>query len=160
MLDVELHPFAAVRVDGALDELVLGEIAQAVALTRLEDDAGAANELRHDDTLGAIDDEGALVGHRGQIAHEDRLLLDLAGVAVHEPGAHEDRRAVGHVLFLALLHRELGRRAQILVERIEFELELQGLREVLDRADVAECVRETLFEEPLEALALNGDEVR
>jgi hypothetical protein len=147
-------------VDGALDELVLGEVAEAVPLARLEDDAGAANELRHDDALGAVDDEGALVGHRGQIAHEDRLLLDLAGVAVHEPGTHEDRRAVGHVLLLALLHRELRRRAQVFVERVELQLELQGLREVLDGADVPERVGETLFEEPPEALTLDGDQVR
>jgi hypothetical protein len=139
---------------------VLGQVAEAVALTRLEDDAGAAHQLRHDDALGAVDDEGALVGHRGQVAHEDRLLLDLTGVAVHEPGAHEDRRAVGHVLLFALLDRELGRRAQVLVERVELELELERFGEVLDRADVPEGVGEPLFEEPLEALALDRDQVR
>ena len=45
LLDVELHPLTAVRVDGALDQLVLGQVAQAEALARLEDDAGAADEL-------------------------------------------------------------------------------------------------------------------
>ncbi len=55
LLDVELDPLAAVGVDGALDELVLGQVAEAVALTRLEDDAGRADELRHDDALGAVD---------------------------------------------------------------------------------------------------------
>ena len=53
---------------------------------------------------------------------------------VHEPGPHEDRSGVGHVLLLALLHRELRRRAQVLVVRIELQLELEGLGEVLDRA--------------------------
>ena len=40
LLDVELDPLAAVGVDGAGDELVLGQVAQTEALTRLEDDAG------------------------------------------------------------------------------------------------------------------------
>ena len=160
VLDVELHPLTAVRVDGALDELVLGEVAQAVALAWLEDHAGAADELGHDDTLGAVDDEGALVGHRRQVAHEDGLLFDLAGVAVHEPGPHEDRRAVGHVLLFAFLDRELGRRAQVLVEGIELELELERFGEVLDRADVPEGVGEPFLQEPLETLTLDSDQVR
>ena len=146
-------------MDRALDQLVLGEVAEAVALARLEDDAGAADELRHDDALGAVDDERALLGHHREVAHEHGLLFDLTRVAVHEPGAHEDRRAVGHVLLLALLHRELRRRAQVFVERVELELELQRLGEVLDRADVAEGLGETLLEEPLEALALDRDQV-
>ena len=102
VLDVELEPLAAVRVDRALDELVLAEVTQAEPLARLEDDAGAAHELRHDDALGAVDDERALLGHHREVAHEHGLLFDLARVAVHEPGAHEDRRGVGHVLLLAL----------------------------------------------------------
>ncbi len=144
LLDVELDPLAAVGVDGAGDELVLGQVAQAEALARLEDDARRAHELRHDDALGAVDHERALVGHHGEVAHEDRLLLDLAGGGVHEPGPHEDRRGEGHVLLLALLDRELRRRPQVLVVGVELQLELQGLGEVLDRADVAEGLREAL----------------
>ncbi len=159
LLDVELHPLTAVRVDRALDELVLGQVAEAEALARLEDDARAAHELRHDDALGAVDDERALLGHHREVAHEHGLLFDLAGVAVHEPGAHEDRRAVGHVLFLALLDRELRRRTQVLVEGVELELELERLGEVLDRADVAECVGEPFVQEPVEARALDRDQV-
>ena len=142
------------------DELVLGQVPQAVALARLEDDAGAADELGDDDALGAVDDERSLVGHHREVAHEHRLFLDLTGVLVHEPGAHEDRRAVGHVLLLALLHRELGRRAQVLVVGVELQLEHQGLAEVLDGADVAEGLRQPLLEEPLERLALDGDQIR
>jgi hypothetical protein len=147
-------------VDRALDQLVLGQVAEAVALAGLEDDAGAAHELADDDALGAVDDEGALLRHDREVAHEHRLLFDLAGVAVHEAGADEDRRGVGHVLLLALLHRELGRRAQVLVEGVELELELQRFGEVLDRADVAERVRQPFVEEPLEARPLDGDQVR
>src|SRR5581483_701101 len=49
-LDVELDPLAAVGVDGA------GHDGLDVT-TRLEDDAGAADELADDDPLGAVDDE-------------------------------------------------------------------------------------------------------
>ena len=42
LLDVELDPLTAVGVDGAGDELVLGQVAQAEPLTRLEDDARAS----------------------------------------------------------------------------------------------------------------------
>ena len=151
LLDVELQPLAPIRVDGALHELVLGEVPEAEPLTGLEDDAGRADELRHHDALGAVDDERALVGHHREVPHEDRLLLDLAGVPVGEPGPHEDRSGVGHVLLLALLHRELGRGAQVFVVGVELQLELEGLGEVLDRADVAEGLSEALVQEPLEA---------
>ena len=159
LLDIELEPFAAVRVHRALDELMLRQVAQAEALARLEDHTGAAHELRHDDALGAVDDERALLGHHREVAHEHGLLFDLARVAVHEPSAHEDRRGVGHVLFLALVDRELRRRAQVFVVGIEVELELQRLGEVFDRRDVTEGFGEPLVEEPLEALALDRDEV-
>ena len=141
VLDVELHPLTAVRVDRSLDQLVLGEITEAVTLTWLKDHARATDELGHDNALGAVDDKRALLGHCRQVAHEHGLLFDFARVAVHEASAHEDRRAVRHIFLFALLDRELGRRAQILVERIELEFELEGFREVLDRADVAERVR-------------------
>jgi hypothetical protein len=137
-------------VDGAGHELVLRQVAKTEPLAGLEDDAGRTDELAHDDTLGAVDDERALLGHHGEVAHEDRLLLDLAGVLVDEPGANEDRRGEGHVLLLALLHGELGRRTQVFVVRVELELERQRLGEVADRADVAECIGEALVEEPVE----------
>ena len=81
-------------------------------------------------------------------------------VCVHEAGPHEDRRGEGHVLLLALLHRELRRRTQVLVVRVELQLELQGLGEVLDGTDVAEGLRQPLVQEPVEGLPLDGDQVR
>ena len=159
LLDVELDPLAPVGVDGALDELVLGEVPEAVALAGLEDHTGGTDELRHHDALGAVDHEGALLGHHGEVTHEDRLLLDLAGGGVDEPGAHEDRRRVRHVLFLALLDGELGRRPQVLVVGVELQLELQSLGEVLDGRDVGEGLLQSLLEEPLEGLSLDRHEI-
>jgi hypothetical protein len=43
--------------------------------------------------------------------------------------------------------------------RVELELELEGLGEVLDRADVGEGVGQTLLEEPLEGITLNGNQI-
>ena len=159
VLDVELEPLAAVRVHGALDELVLGEVAQAVALTGLEDDAGRTDELRHDDALRAVDDEGALVGHLREVAHEDDLLLDLAGVAVREDGTHEHRCREGHLLLAALGLGELRPGAEVLVGGVELELELQVTGVVGDRRDVTERLGETLGHEPLERLTLDSDEI-
>ena len=42
-----------------------------------------------------------LVGHPWEVAHENRLALDLAGLIVHELCGDEERRGVGDV---ALLH--------------------------------------------------------
>ena len=120
---------------------------------------GERTSWRDDDPLGAVDDEGALVRHHREVPHEDGLLLDLAGAGVHEPGPHEDRGGVGHVLFLALLHRELGRWAQVGIGRVELELEAQLTGEVLDGADVAEGLGQAPVEEPLERVPLDGDEV-
>jgi hypothetical protein len=147
-------------MDRAGDQLVLLQVAQTEPLARLEDDARGTDQLRHHHPLGAVDHERALVGHHGEVAHEHRLLLDLAGGGVHEAGAHEDRCREGHVLLFALLDRELGRWPQILVVGVELELELEGLGEVLDRADVAERLGEALMQEPLERGALDGDQIR
>ena len=45
VLNVKLHPFTAIRVNGSLHELMLRQVPETVALTRLKDDAWATNEL-------------------------------------------------------------------------------------------------------------------
>jgi hypothetical protein len=75
-------------------------------------------QLRHDDTLGAVDDEGAVVGHQGHFAHVDLLLLDLldhllrmrfAVVDDHlQLGAHGRREGQAPLLALAHVERRLG----------------------------------------------------
>ena len=87
LVDLELEPGAARGDDlRGVDVLVGGLVGGA-----LEVDARRADELRHDDALGAVDDEGAALGHQREVAHEDRLALDLAGGRVHELGGHEER---------------------------------------------------------------------
>ena len=115
------------------DVLVAGLLGRAV-----EVDAGRAHELRHDDTLGAVDDERALAGHEREVAHEDGLGLDLTGLVVHELGLDVERGRVGLAALLALvdgvlLGLEIGVR----------ERELHRLAQVLDRRDLLEDLLET-----------------
>ena len=97
------QPCAAVRDHGrGVDVLVC--LVHRVAVIH----AGAADDLRDNDALRAVDDEGAAVGHQREIAHEDLLILDLAGLLVEQTDAHLDGLCVGRVAFLAFLDRVLG----------------------------------------------------
>jgi hypothetical protein len=73
-------------------------LSSALSRGLLEVDARGTHQLGDDDTLGAVDDEGALVGHQREVAHEDRLRLDLAGLVVEELRGDEQRLRVGQVL--------------------------------------------------------------
>src|ERR1017187_2807734 len=70
-------------------------------------------QLGHDDALGAVNDEGAVVRHQRDFAEEDFLFLDVAdafrpGGRVFgvdgEPDGDLQGRGVGHAAFLALDH--------------------------------------------------------
>ena len=74
-------------------------------------------QLRHDDTLGAVDDEGAVVGHERQLtevhlllAHVLDGLLGAGGFLVEDDEANLDaqRRGIGEATELALLDVEYG----------------------------------------------------
>ena len=88
-------------------------------------------ELRHDDALGAVDDERAVVRHQRDVAEVDLLLLDVAdglhpglGVLVpdDEPDGDLERHRVGHAALLALVD-------------VVFQLQPDGV--AADVADVA-----------------------
>ncbi len=133
LVDLELEPGAAARDDARGVDVLVG----GLLLLALEVDAGRADELRHDDALGAVDDERALVGHEREVAHEDRLRLDLTREVVHELGLDVQRGRVRLAALLALLERVL----LLLQERVR-EGELHRLREVLDRRDLLEDLLE------------------
>jgi hypothetical protein len=86
-------------------------------------------------------------------------ILDLAGGGVHEAGPDEDRHRVGEVALTALLDGVLGLERELLVVGVEFELEAKSASEVGDGADVGEGLAQTLAQEAVERLALDGDEV-
>ena len=152
LVDLELQPRAAARDHLGVDDLLLR---RGLVGAHAEVDAGRPDELRHDDALGAVDDERAAVGHHREVPHEDRLLLDLTGLRVHEARGDEQRARVGHVALAALVLGVLRR-----VEDVVGQLELELAGEVLDRRDVAHDLRDTLLEEPMERVGLDLDQVR
>ncbi len=74
-VELEVEPGAAVRNDPRREQQLAGRV--GLALVVFEEHAGGAVQLADDDTLGAIDDERAVVGHERNFAHVDLLLLDL-----------------------------------------------------------------------------------
>src|SRR5690606_38187595 len=105
LVDLELEPCTARRDDSCRDDvLVTGLVGRLI-----EVDTGRAHELRDNDTLGAVDDEGSLASLQGEVAHEDRLSLDLTGLVVHELGFDIQRSRVGLTALLAVCDRVLLR---------------------------------------------------
>ena len=98
-VDLQLEPGAAGRHQVGDEDLLFG------VLGRHHVGAGGADELGDDDALGAVDDEGAAIGHPREVAHEDGLLADLTGLFVLEGDRRGERPRVGHVLLAALLDR-------------------------------------------------------
>ena len=148
LIDLELEPGAAGR-----DDLRLVDLLAAVHLGGVVH-AGRADELADDDALGAVDDEGALLGHHGEVAHEHELLLDLAGLRVGEADVGQQRGLVGHVLLAALLDAVRRVAELVLAER-----HLQNVVLALDGAGLAEGLAQALVHEAGEGLLLHGDEV-
>ena len=89
------------------------DLAEEITLRRntLEEYAGRAVQLGNDDALGAVDDEGAVIGHQRNFAEEDLLLLDVANgldagfsvlVIDGKADGHLERGGVGHAALFAL----------------------------------------------------------
>ena len=123
LVDVELEPGSAARDDLGHVDVLVGRLVEILG----EVGAGGTHELRHDDALGAVDDEGAPTRHDREVPHEDFLLLDLAGHLVHERGFDEQRLAVRDVLVAALLFRGLD-----VFELVAAEIQLELFGEIFD----------------------------
>ena len=152
LVDLELEPRAAGRHQVGDEELLLR------VLRVHQVGARGADELRHDDALGAVDDERAAVGHPREVAHEHRLLPDLTRLAVDEADGDRQRARVGEVLLPALLQRR-DRRVEL--ERAELHGQVAGV--VLDRRDVVDRLAQAPLlrvDEPGERLLLDVDQVR
>ena len=100
---LELDPRAAIR-DELPDEERL--------VFRVEEGARRPVQLRHDDALGAVDDERPVIGHQRDVAEVDLLLLDVAdglgarlGVLVpdHQADRHLERDRIRHPALEALV---------------------------------------------------------
>ncbi len=122
-VELEIEPRAAIRDHARREE----ELTRGMRLAAVvfEEHARRAVQLRDDDALGAVDDEGAVAGHERDFAHVDLLLLHflhrgLGGFAVHDREAHfgAQRAREGEAALLALDHVE-----RRLAERVAHVLE-------------------------------------
>ena len=151
LVDLELQPRSA-RGHQVGDEHLL------LAVLRLHQvGARRAHELRHDDALGAVDHERPALGHPREVAHEHRLLADLARLAIDERDGHRQRARVGQVLLAALLQR-----CDRLVEDELTELHGEIAGVVLDRRDVVDRLAQPAalwVGEPRKRAALDIDQV-
>ena len=148
LVDLELEPRAARRHQVRREDL----LRRVLRLHQVG--ARAAHELRHDHALGAVDDERAPLGHHREVAHEDRLLADLARLLVDEADRHRERGLVGQVLLAALL--DADRR---IAELVLAELDGERAGVVLDRGDVVDRLPQALVQEPVERGLLDVDQV-
>ena len=171
-VELDVEPGAAIGDDPRREqELARG---MGLALVVIEEHAGRAVHLGDDHALGAVDDEGAVVGHERDVAHVDVLLLDVldgarAGLLVDiehdEPQRHLERRRIGHAALAALV--------DVVFRGLEFvmdEFELGGVGEVGDREHRLEHRLQTFVRTPAMGLLdqqelvvgrlLNLDEVR
>ena len=145
-----LQPGAAVGNHGGGVGMLVG-LVHLVAVVH----AGAADDLGDDDTLRAVDDEGAAVGHHGEVAHEDLLLLDLVGLGVAQTNPNLDGLGVGGVPLLALLDGVLGPVLHGVIQ--EGKLQLAG--EVRNGAHIPEHLPQSLVQEPLVGVLLDLEHV-
>ena len=148
---LDLQPRAAVG-----DELGAEQLAARVGvLGGREVHARRAHQLGDDDALGAVDDEGAFVGHHGEVAHVDLGLLDLTRLLDGEAGLDPERGGIRHVAVAAFLDGEL-RLAELIVEKLQLEV----LACVIgDRVYLVEELPQSLRLEPLEGFDLRCYEV-
>ena len=154
---LELQPRAAIRDHLGVAETPIGD---AIFLHG-EINARGSDQLADDHALGPVNDEGAVFRHQREIAHEDVLGGNLAGLAIDQLDAHPQRGGEGHVTVPALRLGVLG-----LAEPKSFwprdgaEVQLQVLVEAHDRGDLIEELLQTLRLEPTERVQLHLDQAR
>ena len=171
-VELEVEPRAAVRDHAGAVEQLARRV--GLALVVIVEDTGRAVQLRDDDALGTVDDEGTVLGHERDLAEVDLLLLDVAdrlraglfvGVPDDEADDDLDRRRERHAALAALVDVVFG-----LIKVVRDELERRGLGEILDREDRLEhslktdvltlILRDVLLQELLVGLLLDVDQVR
>src|SRR5690606_19218864 len=112
-IEFEVQPGPTVRNDASGEQ----QLARAMGLATvvLEKHARRPVQLRYDDALSAIDDEGTVLGHERNFAHVHFLFLDFAnrrpaGFSVHQHQSDlgTQGRCVGQAALLAFLDVEYG----------------------------------------------------
>ena len=151
LVDLQLQPGAAGRHQVGDEDLLLAVLGLHHVGAR------GTDQLRDDDALGAVDDEGAAVRHPREVAHEDGLLADLAGLPVLERDLDVQRTRVGHVLLAALIHR-VGRIVELELPEDDRQVPRVVLRrgDVVDRRPQQSVLR---IDQVLEGLPLDIDQM-
>ena len=171
-VELDVEPGAAIGNDAGGEQELARRM--GLALVVVEEHARRAVHLRDDHALGAVDDEGAVVGHERDVAHVDILLLDVldrlgAGLFVdieHDQAQrHLERRRIGHAALAALVD-VVFRRFELVLD----EFEHRGVGEIRDREHRLEHGLQALVGPPADRLhhqqelvigcLLNLDEVR
>ena len=144
------QPGAAVGVHGRGEQVLAGTV-----FGRGIEHTGRTHELGNDNTLGAVGDEGAGIGHEGEITHEDFLVLHFAGLLVDQTGSHVQGRGIGGVALLAFLNSIFGVLVQTVIN--EFQDQVAGI--VLNGGNVVEYLVQALFQEPVVRVFLDLDQI-
>ncbi len=119
--------------------------------------ARRTNELRYDDTLSAVDDEGTGIGHQREVAHKDVRFLDLTGLLIQQTRGNTQCRGICRVSLLTFDDRIVR---MIHIERIINEVEHKVVLVVVDTRYILEDLLESFLEEPLIGFFLDLDQVR
>ena len=111
----------------------------------------------HDDALGAVHDERALVRHLRKIAHEDGLFFYFACIGVPKARPNKDLIGVSVILLFAFFLRKLGRAFEVFVFTIKLKLEFEIAGEVTDWAYIGEGFCQPIREEAIKGFFLYVD---
>ena len=144
------QPGTAVGVHGGGKQVLAGTV-----LAGAVENTGRTDQLADDGTLGTVGDEGAGIGHERELAHEDLLLLHLAGLLVEQPGRDIQGRRIGGVPLLTFFNGVLGVLVQPVID--EFQHQIPGV--VLDRGNVMEDLVQAFPKEPVVRVFLDLDEI-
>ena len=150
-VDFVLQPCAAARNDLRVKE-VLARAVDALPVVY----ARGADQLGYDDALAAVDDEGAVLGHEREIAHEHLGLLHLAGLVVGQTHRDLEGGGIGHIPLTALRDGMFWIGIQGIVRKLQLEISV----EVSDRRDIVEHLAQVFLQEFLIGVLLDLDQVR
>ena len=108
MIEFKIQPGSTVRNHPRGKKQFAGGM--RFALVVIEEHTRRAVQLGDDNTLRAIDNKGAVIGHQRQFAHIDFLLLDILDGLVgaflvinYQPHQRAQRRGIGHTPQLTFL---------------------------------------------------------
>ncbi|CDE13732.1 putative uncharacterized protein [Ruminococcus sp. CAG:330] len=145
------QPCAAVRNDSCLEQILTGAVLFGGVVN-----ARRTNQLGDDNTLCAVDDKSAAVGHQRKVAHVDFGFLDLAGCIISQTSGHTERCCVGDISFFALCDGVLRGSVDPIVNKIQNPVAVI----VRNGRNVTKDLFQSLFPEPVVRVLLYLNQVR